>query len=68
MSMKYTAMGRLPILSTLATPAPTDERVQILGSVTRFVGPRRRQLRHVPLELTAGLCIFSVAVLFAFLI
>ena len=67
MSTKFTAMGRLPILSTLGTPEPTGERVQILGLVTRSAGARRR-LRHVQLELSAGLCLFCVALLLAFLI
>lgn len=67
MSTKFTAMGRLPILSTLGTPGPTGERVQILGLLTWFAGPRRR-LRHIQLELCAGLCLFCVALLLAFLI
>jgi|KBSSwiStaDraftv2_1062776.scaffolds.fasta_scaffold96341_3 hypothetical protein len=67
MSTKFTAMGRLPILSTLESPARADGRSEISGFVSRFVRPSRR-LRHVPLELPAGLCLVCAALLLAFLI
>jgi len=66
MSMKFTAMGRLPILSTIGTPARADEEAQNLGVASMIVGPRRRYLRHVQLELPAGLCIFCIAASIAF--
>ena len=63
MSTKFTAMGRLPILSTLDSPATADGRDEI----PRFARPSRR-LRHVPLQLPAGLCLVCAALLLAFLI
>jgi hypothetical protein len=67
MSLKFTAMGRLPILSTLGTLPRADEEAQNLGVGSRIVGPRRRQLRQVQLELAVGLYIFCIAASLAFL-
>jgi hypothetical protein len=67
MSTKFTAMGRLPILSTLDSPATADGRDEVSGFVSRFVR-LSRPLRHVPLELPAGLCLVCAALVLAFLI
>jgi hypothetical protein len=64
---KFTAMGRLSILSAIETRARADDQAQNLGVASRSGRPRRRQLRHVQLELAAGLCIFFIAASVAFL-
>ena len=66
--LKFTAMGRLPILSTLGTPARADEPHQNLGVDSRIVEPWRRQLRYVQLQTPAGRYIFFVAAWLAILI
>ena len=67
MSLKFTAMGRLPTLSTLGTHPRADEEAQNLGVGSRIVGPRRQQLRQVRLELAVGLYIFCIGASLAFL-
>ena len=67
MSLKFTAMGRLPILSALETAARADDQAQTLGPASNTPGPPRRQARYVVL-LPAGLGIFGIAASIAFLI
>ena len=48
MSLKFTAMGRLPILSAIETRARAkDQARENLGVASRSGRPRRRQLRHI---------------------
>ena len=49
MSLKFTAMGRLPILSAVETCARADGQTQNLGVASSGGRPPRRQLRHVQL-------------------
>jgi len=67
MSLKFTAMGRLPILSALETAARADHQAQNLGLASKTPGSPRRQARYVVL-LPAGLGIFCIAASIAFLI
>ena len=67
MSLKFTAMGRLPILSALETAARVDDQAQNLGPASNTPGPPRRQARYVVL-LPAGPGIFGIAASIAFLI
>lgn len=65
MSLKFTAMGRLPMLSTIGTRERAEDPLETL---TVASGARRRLLRGVQLALSAGLCIFCIAASAAFLI
>jgi putative copper export protein len=67
MSLKFTAMGRLPILSTLGTLPRADEEAQKFRCGRPDRRARRRQLRQVQLELAVGLYIFCIAASLAFL-
>lgn len=61
MSLKFTAMGRLPMLSTIGTRERAEDPLETLTVASGAGGPRRRLLRGVQLALSAGLCIFCIA-------
>jgi hypothetical protein len=67
MSLKFTAMGRLPMLSTLATPGRADDRAQDMDAASSTIEPPTRP-RHLHSELPAALCILCLAASLAFLI
>lgn len=68
MSLKFTAMGRLPMLSTIGTRERAEDPLESLTVASGAGGPRRRLLRGVQLALSAGLCILCIAASAAFLI
>lgn len=65
MCSKFTAMGRLPILSTVGTPARSDDQAQDMSVACQPVETRGRQRRHVQFELSVGLCLcISILIVF----
>jgi hypothetical protein len=68
MSLKFTAMGRLPLLSTIGTRERAEDPLETLTVASGGAGPRGRLLRGVQLALSGGLCIFCIAASTAFLI
>lgn len=68
MSFKFTAMGRLPLLSAIGTRERAEDPPETLAVASGGAGPHRRLLRRVRLELTAGLCTLCIAASIAFLI
>ena len=67
MSLKFTAMGRLPMLSTIGTREQAEDPLETLNCRLGRRRTPRRLLRGVQLALSAGLCIFCVAASIAFL-
>ncbi len=67
MTSKFTAMGRLPILSTLGNAERVDDQVQKLDAAAETLGNRRQRPRHVQLELCVGICVFGIAAWIAFI-
>jgi hypothetical protein len=68
MSLKFTAMGRLPLLSTIGTRERVEDPLETLTVVSGNAGSQGRLLRGVQLALSGGLCIFYIAASIAFLI
>ena len=66
MSLKFTAMGRLPLLSTIGTRERVEDPLETLTVVSGNAGSQGRLLRGVQLALSAGLCIFCIAASTAF--